>query len=277
MKYYGKSQEVCLQILKQFEQGCVPDAISKIFIHRKDENPSRKWSYRNRFIMAVSGTHDARGFKQWGEAGRKVAKGAKAFHILGPCLGKKKTENGEEETFLYGFKSIPVFSIENTEVVDESKWTACVDTEEEERLKNLPLYEVAQHWGIKVTSYNGEGANYYGYYTGKTIALGVKNVSTWIHELIHAADDKNKTLTKGRGQKQDNEIVAQIGSATLLKMLGYQVEYDPGYTWQYVQSYAKADKSATINICLKLIDRICQCITLILYTQEQIENQTKAD
>ncbi len=285
MKFYGKSKDVCEGIIERFKTGDLPEALKPIFVNRSDNVPSSAWSFTNRFIMAIHGTYDARGFKQWNNAGRKVMKGAKAFYILGPCIRKIKEtdpETGEEITFplLYGFKSIPVFAIENTEIHDAEKWGKCggVDTNEENRLKDLPLHEVAKFWGLNVTSYNGTKGKSLGYYThGSTIALGVENLSTWVHELTHAADDKNGTLTKKPGQQPDNEVVAELGGAVILSIMGLDYDADLGGAWDYVKSYSKNDKDKAIKACVGLVNRICGCVDLIFKTATELtEGELKA-
>jgi len=278
IKFYGKSQEVSEKVIRMFETGDVPQALSQIFINRSDNIPSASWSWRNKFLTAINGTADARGFKQWKTAGRKVSKGTHAFHILGPCIASKDMVNDKGETvkksILYGFKSIPVFALESTEVTDAEQWEKAggVDHDEENRLKDLPLWDVAQKWGLKVTSYNGKGSGALGYYQhGKAIALGTENLSTWCHELIHAADDKNGTIVKGHGQNAGNEIVAELGGAVLLKIMGQDKEADLGGAWDYVKSYSKGNKDKAIRRCFDLIDRICKAVDLIITEASETE------
>lgn len=277
MKYYGRSQEVCEEIINQFKTGNLPEALSLIFVHRKDNVPSRHWSFLNRFTMAIHGTHDARGFKQWQDAGRKVKKGAKAFFILAPLMGKKENpETGEKEPFIYGFKSVPVFRIESTEIFNQDLWesSGSLDQTEEQRLAELPLVEVAKSWGLHVTSYNGEKAHYYGFYRhGEAIAPGVQNLATWAHELVHAADDKNHTITKKPGQQLDNELVAELGGATLLQIMGYKLESDIGGAWKYINVYTDGDQDKAIKFCMKLLNRTCKCIDTILDAAEKINGR----
>lgn len=265
MKYYGKSKEVAEAIIDRFQNGDVPEALSQIFVNRSDDIPSSKWSWGNRFIQAIHGTSDGRGFRQWQHAGRKVKKGSKAFYILAPCIGKKKDENGEDVPILFGFKSVPVFALESTEITDREKWESCsgVDHKEEQRLEDLPLKAVADAWGIKVKSYNGKGAGALGYYSHNgVIALGTENLSTWVHELVHAADHKNKTLTVKGGQQADNEIVAEFGGAVILTLLGKKHEADLGGAWDYIKAYSKGKDP--ISLCCKLVNRICDCVQIIL-------------
>ena len=55
-------------------------------------------------------------------------------------------------------------------------------------MNSLPLIEVARAWGLNVDAYNGLNSAAKGKYVRKTaIAVGVKNLATWDHELIHAA------------------------------------------------------------------------------------------
>lgn len=282
MKYYGKSQEVCEKIIETFQNGRLPKAIAPIFVNRKDDIPSLKWSWSNQMIKIINRTNDARTFKQWNQVGRKVVKGAKSFSILGPCIRsvpkeEKDEETGEIETkyikILYGFKSINVFRFEDTEVYDQELWEkkSGVDHEEKERLENLPLREVAEKWGLDIDSYNGQGTGALGYYQhGKRIALGVKNLSTWTHELTHAADDRLGTINKGNGQDEENEIVAELGGAVLLQILGYEHESDLGGAWSYIRKYAGDDEKKTIKKIMNLIDRVCSCVNLILEESNEI-------
>ena len=81
-----------------------------------NNSPCRNWSPANRFIVALHGTGDARGYKQWKEVDRYVKKGAKAFYILVPRIKKVEDEDsGKEEQKLIGFIAAPVFKIEDTD------------------------------------------------------------------------------------------------------------------------------------------------------------------
>ena len=262
MKYYGKSKQVCEEIIDTFTSGKLPDALAPVFINRNDDIPSSKWSFMNKMMMVLAGTNDARTFKQWNSVGRKVT--GKAFYILAPIFKnipkEEKNSKGETETnyikVLIGFKTIPEFRIEDTEVYDQELWekNSGVDEEEIERLENLPLREVAEKWGLDVSSFNAKGGSTLGYYQhGKRIAVGVKNLSVWCHELVHAADDKLGTINKTGGQDVENEIVAELGSSVLLKTLGMDYEADIGGAWKYIESYAGNDEKKTIKIITRNI------------------------
>ena len=104
MKFYGKADETAKAIIDRFQNGDVPGALAQVFVDRSDHVPSSAWSFNNRFIQAIHGTNDARGFKQWKDSGRSVKKGAKSFRILGPCTRTIENDEGEKRSVLYGFK-----------------------------------------------------------------------------------------------------------------------------------------------------------------------------
>ena len=272
MKFYGKAEKVANEVLSAFEQGAVPAALAQVFIHRKDNRPVNSWSWSNQMLVALYGHSDARGYKQWQEVDRYVKKGEKAFHILIPCIKKTETENERGETVedarLYGFKSAAVFGYEQTEGAELE-----VDKEAEKWIERLPLIEVAESWGLKVNTYNGKGARALGFYKhGKSIGLGVENLSTWAHELIHAADDRTGNIKKYAGQVSSNELVAELGGSVLLKCLGYDVEADLGGCMDYIKGYYKNPIAAA----QKLLNRTCQAVDLVLTTAEAMKQSREA-
>jgi hypothetical protein len=72
MKLYGKASTVAQQILTAFEEGTVPKALAHLFIHRNVDCPTSEWSWRDRLLVALNGHYDARGYRQWQEAGRQM-------------------------------------------------------------------------------------------------------------------------------------------------------------------------------------------------------------
>ncbi len=90
---------------------------------------------------------------------------------------------------------------------------------------------------------------------------------------MHAADHKAGTLTIKPGQQPDNEVVAELGGAVLLQLLGFEIDADVGGAWNYIKSYSKNDKSKAISICCKLIDRICNCVAMILNAHDNVNTE----
>lgn len=265
MQYRNKAEEAARKILKAFENPqTLPEPLSQVFIQRHDGSPCRKWSWSNQLIVALNGHSEARGFRQWEAVGRQVKKGEKAVRILSPLVKKVRDENADEEkTIVYGFKGTPVFGLTQTEgepPFDES-------SEVSEWLRQLPLREIAETWGLSVEAYNGDwGGTLGAYRTGSSIALGVTNLSTWCHELVHAADDRNTSM---KGKKLDKEVVAELGGAVLLMLLRHEYEADLGGCWKYINRYAKKERKEVLSVCSWLLDRTCEAVSLILDTAEE--------
>jgi hypothetical protein len=277
MKFYSDHvTEIADTILARFESGELPKALAQVFLNASAMvgKPSEAWSFSNQLLMVLR-TSDARGFKQWGEVGRKVKKGAKAFYILAPVKRSFEQENeeGEKETrtILRGFRTLPVFGIEQTEVVDAEKWEASQG--ESEELKSfvdaLPFVEVAKSWGLDVGVCNA--GRFLGVYRrGSEIKVGVKNLATWAHELCHAADDKAGNLKLCIGQDPENEIVAELGGAILLSLIGEHKAADLGGAWEYIKHYSDGEKEKALHLACKLIKRTCEAVQLIIDTAESL-------
>jgi hypothetical protein len=271
-----KVEAVAAQILAAFEAGTVPAALAQIFIRHKNnaDCPAARWSWRNQLSAALAGHYDARGFRQWQQVGRSVKKGERALYILGPCMVKNKEAETEDDAFrLVGFTTIPVFGYGQTEgepLPGHEQEDAFIDS--------LPLVAVARAWNLSVATFNAEGGNRLGSYCpGKaSIALGVENLSTWTHELVHAADDRRGALTRCAGQDLGNEVVAEFGGAVLLEALGYSVESDRGGAYEYIQRYAQKADRDVLSVCTELLDRACAAVALILATADQIQQQHQA-
>lgn len=263
MQFYGKAEEAAKGILDAFENPeNLPAALAQIFVRRNDDLPCSKWSWSNQLLAAIFGGGDARGFRQWEEVGRRVRKGGKSFPILVPIVKSFMRENdkGEQEKFTrtVGFRHACVFG------VDQTEGDPLPVSEDENFIKSLPLIEVAESWGISVSLFNGHENKPLGKIVGTChIGLGVKNLSTWAHEMIHAADYRLGTLTES-GQHWRSETVAELGGAVLLLCLGFEVEADLGGAWQYITAYAKKENRTALSCCVELLNRTCAAVAKIL-------------
>ncbi len=272
MKMFGKhARDVASRIVDAFrEPERLPAALAPIFIHRADDVPCRKWSWHNQFLVALAGTVDARGIRQWNKVGRKVKKDSGALWILAPCVRKVVEQDDDgaehERQVVYGFRSVPVFAVEDTE------GDALPDRDDryDSWVKQLPLMEVAEAWGINVGTFTHTRGAPLGYYRharngNEALMLGVENLSTWAHELVHAAD---RRVTNFKGGKQHNEVVAELGGAVLLECLGMQHDADLGGAFCYIQNYAASANKDVVRACVEVLDRVCNCVQLIVDTAE---------
>jgi hypothetical protein len=209
--------------------------------------------------MALSGTTDARGYRQWKEVNRYVNKGAKAIYILVPRIVKRsiETDGGEEKEkeILTGFLAKPVFRVEDTKG-DPLKY-------EQIELPELPLIERAQEWGISVKAVPGN-YRYYGYFSQRKreIGLASKDETVFFHELAHAAQQK----ATGKSERKElwrNEIVAELVAATLCEMVGKTSKH-LGNNYKYICHYAAEAHLGPVQACLLVIGDVENVLNLIL-------------
>jgi hypothetical protein len=207
--------------------------------------------------MYISGTNDARGIRQWNEAGRKVKKGSKAFRILVPRIRKQETDEGDEKDVLIGFLACPVFRVEDTEGDP-------LDYEPPKFPTNMPLIEKAEAWGISLDAIPGN-RGYYGFYqpgSKKRIAVATPEETVFFHELSHAAHDRVLGGIKP-GQDWKQEIVAELSAAVLCLLVGKTTRY-LGNNHRYIEVYAKKAGLTAVQGCLRVIGDVEKVLSLIL-------------
>jgi hypothetical protein len=254
-------KSVLNQILDQFKSGKIPSVVAYT-LGPKMQLPSDNWSFLNRVIMFMGDTADARGFRQWEKVGRHVKKGSKAIYILAPLLAKSKED--PEKLVLIGFKSVPVFKVEDTE-------GAPLDYGDI-KVEELPLIERAREWGIEVRAIPFQGI-YYGYFSkGKNqIGLATKEEAVFYHELCHAAE--SRLIEMKAGQDPYQEIVADLGAQALCKLVGKDGDKFLGNTYRYIEAYSKKINKSPVTACLEVLDRTEKALNLILKRGEQCQDE----
>ena len=252
-------RETLKSILEAFESGNIPEAIAHSMFPIPDL-PSSKWSVLNRITIFLSGTADARGFRQWNAAGRHVQKGAKAIYILVPRMIKREvaSETGEteEQEILAGFMGRPVFRVEDTEGEP-------LDYQQIE-LPPLPLMERAREWGLSVKAVPGN-YQYHGYFSQdkREIGLASKDEAVFFHELAHYAHHRIvgdlRTVPPW-----DKEVVAELAAAALCRIVGKESN-QLGNSFQYIRHYAEQEGLSPVKACLKVINQTEAVLTAILH------------
>jgi len=263
----AKIKQVLEYIVQRFKEGDIPEAIAYSMFPIPN-TPASKWSLLNRTIMFLSGTSDARGFRQWKEAGRYVKKGSRSFTILAPKFIKKQSENGDEEEpepILTGFLAVPVFKAEDTE-------GAPLDYQNI-KLPELPLMDLAKEWRISVKAIPG---NYRcsGYFSPdrKEIGLASREETVFFHELAHAAHQRILgELKKGQDWKQ--EIVAELSAAVLCRIVGKTSKY-LGNSFKYIERYATQVSLTPWQGCMRVMADTEKVLSLIMdwKSRRELEN-----
>lgn len=251
------------EVLALFESGDLPEKIALTVIARQSgDAPCNAWSLGNLLLTIVAGTTDARGFRQWKDAGRNVKKGSKAFYILGPKARKitdtdEATGEKSERTICTGFVGIPVFRYEDTEgePLDVPDYTPATFP---------PLYDAAERLGIPVRfAPFAKGAR--GWYQpgADSITLCSHDAEVFFHELAHGAHSRvlqaRGSSLKG-GQVASQEIVAETVAAVLCRLYGMD-----GFLWhgaRYVEAYAKGNNPG--RAAMKVLADVQATLALIL-------------
>ncbi|MDG7006657.1 MAG: M48 family peptidase [Nitrososphaerota archaeon] len=250
------------KVVLLFSSTQLPDLCAKALINAP-ELPSSKWSFGNQILMLLSGTSDARGYKQWNDVGRHVKKGSKAFRILGPVFVEKPLEatlnqSGKDETVevLVGFRAIPVFRYEDTEGAELQTYTP---------RDPPPLLEVAGRFGMRV-NYLRLSAGVYGMtdYEAKIIALATEDWTVFFHELAHALH-RSFEPKSGHGQEPEAETIAQLVAATLARLYGKPAD---AFSWTYIAGQARSGNPQAVGrLCMRVLDRAKRVLDLIYETQ----------
>jgi hypothetical protein len=219
--------------------------------------------------MFLSGTADARGYRQWQSANRHVVKGAKAIHILVPFMKKAKDDfegQGDGKTVLRGFGVKPVFRVEDTngEKLDYQQI----------ELPDLPLIEKAESWGINVKAVPGN-YRYYGFFSpeNREIGLATPEEKTFFHELAHVAHEKVIGTLKN-GQHPLQEIVAELSAQALCEIIGKKQTDTLGNSYKYIDIYAQKLMMSPYSACLKVMSDTEKVLNLIL--NDKMSDQVSA-
>lgn len=227
----------------------IPEYMAEALI-RCPEVPCSNWSLGNQILMQIGGpTADARGYRQWQAAGRHVKKGSKARYILTPIIKRRKDKDDDEKIITVGFKTVPVFAVQDTDGAPVPKFEPKVIP---------PLAQLA-----KITYRNSTGGEAGAYYpTTDEIVLCSEDPSVFFHELTHLYDNKSHEKT-GTGQEPIREMVAELGATVLCRM--YDVKTRDSNHMAYIAHYAGAKTPAEVGAaCMKVAERVMKAIQLIL-------------
>lgn len=259
-----KIQNTLSHIIELFRTGDVPKAISIVTFPPYENIPSNHWSMLNRLIMNRSDCSDARGFRQWLEAGRYPKNGSKAVYILGPRMVRKsKQDNMEEEEYVVsGFLPIPVFRAEDTDGEPLQY--------EPIKLPKLPLMEKAHEWGIDVggITFQGEAHGFYRRQDQK-IRLASPSERIFFHELSHAAHSRLAGFSACPEAKK--EIIAELSAQVLAQLVGTEMESSLGNSYQYIERYSHLWGKDVVRACLKVLSEVEQVLKLILENNQKSE------
>lgn len=214
----------------------------------------RSYSLMNQMMLKHRGAYGT--FKQWTEKGGKIRKGEKSeivvfwkFQIV-----EEENEDGEKEE-----KKIPmlryynVFHISQVDGVElkEEELPEVEPIESAEKIKRD--YVEREH--IKILEYATNEAFYspFGDFIQVSERGQYKDVnefySTLYHEMVHSTGHKSrlnrleKNAHFGNEVYSKEELVAELGSASIMNMLGLETKKTIRNSAAYIQSWIKVFKN----------------------------------
>lgn len=219
-------------------------------------NGLNRWSFNNRLLSVLQVLRrnpDAElhlmGFRQWDKYNRAVRKGEKAVWILAPMTRKIREEDDagviRERTLVTGFKSVPVFNIDQTEgdpmpdsIVRHAEGEASAGTLEglQERVR-----QAGYTYKVSVIDDYRDGKGTLGYTDPRTKRIVVdhrlsdaQKASTIAHELGHVhcghvdADYSEYLQHRGRMETEAESVAYMVNRARGMSR-SQADSFSPGY------------------------------------------------
>ncbi|MFT9493855.1 MULTISPECIES: ArdC-like ssDNA-binding domain-containing protein [Bacillota] len=194
-------------------------------------------------------------FKRWNELGRKVKKGSKSIKIFKPNFKKVENDDGEEETKLVGFLTVPVFAYEQTEgeplPIDKILIKLDGDCPEARQILHC-AEQIAKDDGCPISYGDARGAN--GFYEPASHRIVVSDslsinhrCKTLVHELVHSKVHRYDT----KSSASEKEVVAEGSAFVVCSYFGLDTS---DYSFRYVNSWSKNDSDALIKYGSQICD-----------------------
>ena len=251
---------VTARIIAELEKGNIPwekpwTGVRSGAYNRISKKP---YSIINQMLLQHTGEYAT--FKQWTDLGGHIRKGEKSeFVVFWKILEKEETneDTGEKEVkkipMLRYYNVFHISQVDGVEPKEQLKISDLESIEEAENIKNE--YMNREHLKIFETVTNKA------FYTPTFDYIEVpckeqyQNIeefySTLFHEMIHSTGHKNRLgrLETGAsahfGSKtySKEELVAELGSAALVNMLGIETEKSFRNSGAYIQNWLQALKN----------------------------------
>ena len=243
------------RIIEQLEQGVIPWQKPWTGVRSGAYNRISKKSYSllNQMLLQHKGEYAT--FKQWQDLGGHVRKGEKSEIV---CFWKIQPVEEEPEDGTKAVKQIPllryynVFHISQVDGVEPLPEEELHDIEPIEKADNVLL----DYWtreNITVEHIAGNRAYYSPTLDMICLSLfeqftsATEYYSTAFHESVHstmkesrcnrAEDRKGKLVAFGSDEYSKEELVAEIGSATILNIIGVETENSFNNSTAYIQNW----------------------------------------
>lgn len=250
------------RIINQLENNIIPWEVPWTGVKTGAYNRVSKkpYSLLNQMLLQHSGEYAT--FKQWSDLGGKIKRGAKAEIVV---FWKIQPVEEEKEDGTKVIKQIPLFryynvfhisSVEGVEPLEAEKLKEVEPIEAAEKIKEE--YKIRE--GIRIDEMVTNEA----YYNPTRDYIKVpckeqyKNIeefySTVFHEIVHSTGHKSRLDRMGSGASlasfgsedySKEELIAEIGSTTLLNILGIETKKSFRNSAAYIQNWLQILRNDT--------------------------------
>lgn len=249
------------RIIGMLEEGIIPwerpwTGVKDGSFNRITKKP---YSLLNQMLLKHDGEYAT--FKQWTDLGGKIRKGEKSEIIVFWKMQHitEKNEDGEDET-----KQIPILRYYNVFHISQVDGVEPLPEEKIESTGLEPIEEIEKilmdyitREGIKLTNEKSNRA----YYSPSLDLIHLplleqfKDISeyysTFAHESVHSTmtesrcnrKAENKNAAFGSADYSKEELVAELGAASILNMLGIETKSSFRNSAAYIQSWIKVLKN----------------------------------
>lgn len=247
------------RIIEQLEQGVIPWRRPWTGVRSGAYNivSNKPYSLLNQMLLKYDGNYGT--FKQWTEAGGKIRKGEKSeiivFWKIQPV--EEEHEDGTKEIkqipLLRYFNVFHVSQVDGVEAKPVIKLTELEPIEEAERIKEE--YKAREHITIaeKITNeaFYRPSSDYIEVPCKEQYTAIEEFYSTLFHEMVHSTGHKTRldrlstgvTARFGSETYSKEELVAEIGSASLLSILGIETQKTFKNSSAYIQNWLQVLKN----------------------------------
>lgn len=217
------------------------------------------YSLINQMLLGKAGEWAS--FKQWSELGGKIKKGEKSSFVVFWKVETKTEidENGEEieksQCILRYYNVFHISQVEGVKPLDQKELKTVEPIKEAERiLQNYWMREkiTVEHVISDKAYYSPSQDLIHLPLIGQFINSN-EYYSTAFHESIHstmkenrcnrAEERKGKLVAFGSEEYSKEELIAEIGSATLLNMIGIETDHSFKNSSAYIQSWLSVLKN----------------------------------
>lgn len=255
-------QAITDRIIKQLENGEIPWHKPWIGSNNKgafNRVSKKSYSLLNQLILKHDGEYAT--YKQWSELGGMVRKGEKSEIVVfwKPCEVTETTKDGKTVTKTIPYlRYIPVFHISQVDGVNplsiEDKTFVHKPIEEAEEIK----CNYVERENFKIMEVNSDRA----FYSPSQDFIQIPSkeqyrdinefYSTLFHEMIHSTghasrlgrfDNTSKVAAFGSAEYSKEELIAEIGSAALMNLVGIETMATFMNSAAYIQNWLKVLKN----------------------------------